>query len=83
MRALLISYYTNPNPNPNPNPKPNPNPNLIECTKNYSCIKTLTVVPHALRVVSNTILIGLYLTRTLRYITTKSTWYQIRAQDLP
>ena len=39
MRALPISYY------------PDPNPNLIECTKNYSGIKTLTVVPHALRVV--------------------------------
>ena len=33
MRVLIISYYSN----------PNPNPNLIECTKNYSAIKTLTV----------------------------------------
>ena len=36
MRTLLISYCTN------------PNPNLMECTKNNSGIKPLTVVPHAL-----------------------------------
>ena len=51
IRTLLISYY--------PNPNPNPNPNLIEFNKNYSGIKTLTIVPHALSIVSNATLLGL------------------------
>ena len=37
---------------------PKPNPNLIE-SKNFSGIKTLTVVSHTLRVVAVTILLGL------------------------
>ena len=47
MRTLLISYYSN------------PNSNLIERAKN-SGIKTLTFIPHALRVVSCTTLLGLH-----------------------
>ena len=47
IRTLIISYY------------PNPNPNLIENAKNNSDIKTLTVIPYALRAVIITILIGL------------------------
>ena len=38
MRALITSHY------------PNPKPKLIECAKNYSDIKTLKVIPRALRV---------------------------------
>ena len=55
MRTLLISFY------------PNPNPNLIESAKNYSGIKTLTIVPRTLRVVSNSNLIGLFLTLTIGF----------------
>ena len=39
---------------------PNPKPNLKECAKNYSVIKIRKAVPHALRVVSNTTLLGLH-----------------------
>ena len=48
MNALLMSHC------------PNPSTNLIECPKNNSGIKTLTVVPHDLRVVSNAITLWLH-----------------------
>ena len=44
-----MSYY----------PNPSTNPNLIECAINYSDIKTLTVVPHDLRLVPNKALLAL------------------------
>ena len=72
MHTLLISYY------------PNPTSNLIECTKNDSGVKTLTVIPHALRVVSNATQLGLHLTLTLRCKLSFSlvfTWHWHRKQN--
>ena len=55
MRALLTLCYSN------------PTPNLMQCAKNNTGIKTLTVVPRALRVLSNATLLGLCLALTLRF----------------
>ena len=58
MRTLLISYY------------PNPNPNLFEFSKDNSGINIITVVPHAIRVVSTKTLVGLCLTLNLSALKT-------------